>query len=94
VLKITYILYTCFPCQVIFATLCMTGTVSACTLLLPLLSFTPPTFPFTDVQMYLEASYCINCWYKDLDEDFIKYPPFVVHYAGCQMCTGYHQDKV
>ncbi len=40
------------------------------------------------VQMYFENAYCINCWYKDLDQPFIKYPPFVIHYAGCQMCTG------
>ena len=40
------------------------------------------------VQMYFENAYCINCWYKDLDEPFIEYPPFVIHYAGCQMCTG------
>ena len=39
-------------------------------------------------QMYFENAYCINCWYKDLDQPFIKYPPFVIHYAGCQMCTG------
>ena len=40
------------------------------------------------MQMYFENAYCINCWYKDLDEPFIQYPPFVIHYAGCQMCTG------
>lgn len=43
-------------------------------------------------QMYFENAYCINCWYKDLDQPFIKYPPFVIHYAGCQMCTGVFWD--
>lgn len=46
------------------------------------------------MQMYFEHGFCINCWYKDLDSPQVKHPPFVVHFAGCQMCTGYHPEKL
>ena len=45
-------------------------------------------------QMHFEHGFCINCWYKDLDSPQVKHPPFVVHFAGCQMCTGYHPEKL
>ncbi|BDA50038.1 probable glycosyltransferase 3 [Coccomyxa sp. Obi] len=45
-------------------------------------------------KMHFEHGFCINCWYKDLDSPQVKHPPFVVHFAGCQMCTGYHPEKL
>ena len=33
-------------------------------------------------KVYFEHSYCLNCWYKDLDSPKIIPPAFVVHFAG------------
>ena len=44
-------------------------------------------------QMHFEHSFCINCWYKDLDSPQVKHPPFVVHFAGCQVCLDGHQAQ-
>ena len=44
--------------------------------------------------VFFEHDYCINCWYKDLDSPLILQPAFVVHFAGCQMCSGLHAEKI
>ena len=44
--------------------------------------------------VYFEHSYCINCWYKDLDSPLIRQPAFIVHFAGCQLCSGLHAEKI
>lgn len=41
-------------------------------------------------QMHFEHSFCINCWYKDLNSPQVKHPPFIVHFAGCQVCFQGH----
>lgn len=50
--------------------------------------------PASMANVYFEHSYCINCWYKDLDSPLIVQPAFVIHYAGCQMCSGLHTEKL
>ena len=46
------------------------------------------------VQVYFEIDYCLNCWYKDVHLPHIPQPPFVIHFAGCQLCTGFHPERL
>ena len=35
-----------------------------------------------------ENQFCLNCWWGDLAQPWVRQPPFIVHYAGCQLCSG------
>eukprot|EP00884_Botryococcus_braunii_P003810 jgi/Botrbrau1/1342/Bobra.0063s0053.1 len=52
------------------------------------------TKPSLMSKVRLENDFCINCWYKDIYSPQVTWPPFIVHFAGCQLCSGFHPEKL
>lgn len=41
-----------------------------------------------------EDALSMNVWYKKLYEPDVEQPAFIVHFAGCQVCNGFHPEKL
>ncbi len=41
-----------------------------------------------------EDALSMNVWYKLLYEPYVEQPAFIVHFAGCQVCNGFHPEKL
>lgn len=41
-----------------------------------------------------EDALTMNVWYKKRHDPDVPQPPFVVHFAGCQLCNGFHPEKL
>ncbi|KAK9903381.1 hypothetical protein WJX75_004474 [Coccomyxa subellipsoidea] len=45
--------------------------------------------------VFLDASaYGLNCWWKDVNKPWVDKPAFIVHFAGCSMCSGFHPERL
>ena len=49
---------------------------------------------FLDSHVRWEDALTMNVWYKKRLEPDVPQPPFVVHFAGCQLCNGFHPEKL
>jgi hypothetical protein len=47
-----------------------------------------------DEHVVLDQESGINVWYKNLYNEDVQQPAFVIHFAGCQLCTGFHPEKL
>jgi hypothetical protein len=34
------------------------------------------------------------CRWKDINQTFVDNPAFIVHYAGCSTCSGFHPERL
>ena len=41
-----------------------------------------------------EDALSMNVWYKKVYEPDVEQPAFIVHFAGCQVCNGFHPEKL
>ena len=41
-----------------------------------------------------EDAVTLNVWYKVLYSPDVPQPALVVHFAGCQLCNGFHPEKL
>ena len=49
---------------------------------------------FLERHVRWEDALTMNVWYKKRLEPDVPQPPFVVHFAGCQLCNGFHPEKL
>ena len=49
---------------------------------------------FLGAHVRWEDALTMNVWYKKRFEPDVPQPPFVVHFAGCQLCNGFHPEKL
>ncbi|CAL8464438.1 g3973 [Coccomyxa elongata] len=47
-----------------------------------------------DMVIFDISSYGLNCWWKDVDKPWVDKPAFIVHFAGCSMCSGFHPERL
>ena len=41
-----------------------------------------------------EDALSMNVWYKKVYEPDVEQPAFIVHFAGCQVCNGFHPERL
>ena len=58
------------------------------------LTFLFKTEPALLDRVRFEDAVTLNVWYRVLYDPAVPQPAFVVHFAGCQLCNGFHPEKL